>query len=79
VVPAGERPASVPVLVAAGDKGAWPRVLKTSATVHRATAHHVTATAHHKTALRHHIKRLLAKKRHPAAVASIPDRRQERF
>jgi hypothetical protein len=69
----------VPVLVAAGDKGAWPRVLKTSATVHRATALHVTATAHHKTALRHHIKRLLAKKPHPAAVASIPDRRQERF
>jgi peptidoglycan/xylan/chitin deacetylase (PgdA/CDA1 family) len=79
VVPAGERPASVPVLVAAGDKGAWPRVLKTSAAVHHATAHHVTATLHHKTALRHHIKRLLAKKRHPAAVASIPDRRQERF
>jgi peptidoglycan/xylan/chitin deacetylase (PgdA/CDA1 family) len=79
VVPAGERPASVPVLVAAGDKGAWPRVLKTSATVHRATARHVTAAAHHKTALHHHIKRLLAKKRHPAAVASIPERRQERF
>jgi peptidoglycan/xylan/chitin deacetylase (PgdA/CDA1 family) len=72
VVPAGERPASVPVLVAADDKGAWPRVLKTSATVHR-------ATAHHKTALRHHIKKLYAKKRHPAAVASIPERRQERF
>jgi peptidoglycan/xylan/chitin deacetylase (PgdA/CDA1 family) len=72
VVPAGERPASVPVLVAAGDKGAWPRVLKTSATVHR-------ATARHKTALRHHIKKLYAKKRHPAAVASIPERRQERF
>ena len=79
VVPAGERPASVPVLVAAGDKGAWPRVLKTSATVHRAAAHHVAATAHHKTAPRHHIKKLYAKKRHPAAVASIPDRRQERF
>ena len=81
VVPAGERPASVPVLVAAGDKGAWPRVLKTSATGHRTAAHQVTATAHHKTALRHHIKnkKLYAKKRHPAAVASIPDRRQERF
>ena len=38
VVPAGERPASVPVLVAAEDKGNWPRVLKTSATVHHATA-----------------------------------------
>ena len=35
VVPAGERPASVPVLVAAPDKGAWPRVLKTSATATR--------------------------------------------
>jgi peptidoglycan/xylan/chitin deacetylase (PgdA/CDA1 family) len=79
VVPAGERPASVPVLMGAGDKGAWPRVLKTSATVHRATARHVTAAAHHKTALRHYIKRLLAKKRHPAAVASILERRQERF
>ena len=72
VVPAGERPASVPVLVAASDKGAWPRVLKTSATVHH-------ATAQHKTALRHHIKKVYAKKRNPAAVASIPDRRQERF
>jgi hypothetical protein len=65
--------------VAAGDKGAWPRVLKTSANVHHATAHHVAAIVHHKTALRHHIKKLYAKKRHPAAVASIPERRQERF
>jgi len=73
VVPAGERPASVPVLVAAGDKGAWPRVLKTSATVHRAAAHHVAATARHKTALRHHIKkhnvRHAGRKRHMAANA----------
>jgi hypothetical protein len=54
-------------------------VLKTSATVHHATARHMAAAVHHKAALRHHIKKVYAKKRHPAAVASIPDRRQERF
>lgn len=61
VVPTGERPASVPVLVAAPDKGAWPRVLKTS----------VTAGVKHKGALHHRIKKGLARKRHPA-VASLP-------
>jgi len=42
VVAKGERPASVPVLEAAADKGAWPRVLKTSAadTANGKPAHH---------------------------------------
>jgi peptidoglycan-N-acetylglucosamine deacetylase len=61
VVPTGERPATVPELVASPDKGAWPRVLKTS----------VTAAANHKATLRHRIKKALGRKRHPA-VASLP-------
>jgi peptidoglycan/xylan/chitin deacetylase (PgdA/CDA1 family) len=61
VVPTGERPATVPELVASPDKGAWPRVLKTS----------VTAAVNHKATLRHRIKKALGRKRHPA-VASLP-------
>ncbi len=51
VVAAGERPKSVPVLVAspAEDKGNWPRVLKTSA-----------RTSSDGTPLRHRVKKALA-------------------
>lgn len=77
VVSTGERPASVPVLVASPDKGAWPRVLKTRA----------AAVVSDKAALRHRIKKALARKRHRAAVASVPtpdsgtyrDRQQNNF
>ena len=61
VVPAGERPASVPMLAASPDKGAWPRVLKASADddiVMRKPVHH------------HRIKRAVTRKRHRAAFAS---------
>ena len=80
VVPAGERPAALPELVAspAEDKGDWPRVLKTSAsTISDETPlrHRIKrARASDKAALRHRIKKALAGKRHrrPAAVASVP-------
>jgi peptidoglycan-N-acetylglucosamine deacetylase len=70
VVPAGERPASVPVLVASPDsgKGAWPRVIRTSATGDEIA---------HKPKHHHRIKPAIAHKRHRgAAVASAwePDR-----
>ena len=80
VVPAGERPAALPELVAssAEDKGNWPRVLKTSAsttsdeTPLRHRIKKARASAH--AALRHRIKKTHAGKRHrrPAAVASMP-------
>jgi peptidoglycan/xylan/chitin deacetylase (PgdA/CDA1 family) len=67
VKPAGERPAAVPELVASSDKAAWPRVLETSA----------TGSIKDRVTLRHRIKKalakkILAKKRRPAAVASLP-------
>jgi peptidoglycan/xylan/chitin deacetylase (PgdA/CDA1 family) len=62
VAATGERPASVPELVAASDKGAWPRVLKTSATAH----------VRDKAALRHRVKKTLTRNRRPVAVASLP-------
>ena len=63
VVPAGERPASVPELVAspAEDKGNWPRVLKTSA---------AAVADGNKPTLRHHVKKAHAGKHRRAAVAS---------
>jgi peptidoglycan/xylan/chitin deacetylase (PgdA/CDA1 family) len=80
VVPTGERPATLPELVAspAEDKGTWPRLLKTSAsTVSDETPlRHRIKKAHaiDKAALRHRAKKALAGKRHrrPAAVASVP-------
>jgi peptidoglycan/xylan/chitin deacetylase (PgdA/CDA1 family) len=96
VVPAGERPASVPELVASPEpgKGAWPRVLKTSVTAassdgdrasmrHRLkktiasdepAPHHrlKQASANEESVLRYRIKHALARKRHAAAVASMP-------
>ena len=80
VVPAGERPAALPELVAspAEDKGNWPRVLKTSAstTSDETPLRHRIKKAHaiDKAALRHRAKKALTGKRHrrPAAVASIP-------
>jgi Predicted xylanase/chitin deacetylase len=63
VVAAGERPQSLPDLVASPiHEEAWPRVLKTSATAH----------VHVKAALRHRIKKAHTRKRRPAAVASLP-------
>ncbi len=60
VVPAGERPASVPELVASPvpDKEAWPRILKTS-------------IASHRPALRHHIRKNALGKHRPAKVAGV--------
>lgn len=62
VVPAGERPAVLPELVAspAEDKGNWPRVLKTSA----------AADATDKLVLRHRVKKAVAGRRHRPTVAS---------
>jgi peptidoglycan/xylan/chitin deacetylase (PgdA/CDA1 family) len=61
VVAAGERPATLPELVAspASDKEAWPRVLQTSATGTEGVV------------LRHRIKKALAAKRHSAKLAGI--------
>ena len=63
VVAKGERPPSVPILVAAPDKGAWPRVLKTSA---------AAIAAGDKPALHRHVREALAGKRRRAKVASVP-------
>jgi len=65
VVPTGERPASVPTLVASTDKGNWPRVLKVSA----------TASIPDRATLRHRVKKALARKHHRATLASakLPD------
>ena len=63
VVASGERPTSVPVLVASpkSDQGAWPRVLRTSA----ASGEHTLKAQHRR------IKELLAGKRHPTTTASL--------
>jgi peptidoglycan/xylan/chitin deacetylase (PgdA/CDA1 family) len=64
VVAAGERPATLPELVAspASDKGVWPRVLQASASSTEGVV------------LRHRIKKALAAKRHPAKLAGVMDR-----
>ena len=72
VVPAGERPASVPELMAAPDKekGAWPRVLKTSADA---------VVSGDKPALRHHhvkIAKAMAS-RHRRPVVHVSARKRE--
>jgi peptidoglycan/xylan/chitin deacetylase (PgdA/CDA1 family) len=79
VVPAGERPASVPELVAspAENRGAWPRVVKTSAketdSDRPARHHHIKrAAASDRPTLHHRVKKALSRKRHSAAVASLP-------
>jgi len=68
VVPSGERPASVPVLVASTDKGNWPRVLKTSTTA-------TTGSIPDRATLRHRVKKALAHKHHRTTLASakLPD------
>ena len=86
VVPAGERPASVPALVAspAEERGAWPRLLKTSAANtggNRAALHHRAkkARARHEPALHHRLKKVLAGNepapRHRLKVALASKRR----
>jgi len=66
VVAAGERPKSLPELVASPgqDKGAWPTVLKTSA--RNNSGEQPAATKHHRT------KIASAGKRHTRAAASAP-------
>jgi peptidoglycan/xylan/chitin deacetylase (PgdA/CDA1 family) len=78
VVPAGERPTSVPELVAspAETKGAWPRVVKASATSaandEPAPRHRIKkARANHEPAQHHRVKKVAGKRR---AVASLPAR-----
>lgn len=78
VVPAGDRPASVPELVAspADAKGAWPRVLKASVTSdandESAPRHRIKkARADNKPAVHHRAKKATGKRR---AVASLPER-----
>jgi peptidoglycan/xylan/chitin deacetylase (PgdA/CDA1 family) len=60
VVPMGERPASLPDLVASpvSGKEAWPRILKTS-------------VARHRPALHHHIRKHAVGKHRPAKVAVV--------
>jgi peptidoglycan/xylan/chitin deacetylase (PgdA/CDA1 family) len=77
VVPAGERPASVPALVASGaeTKGAWPRVLKASATStasdEPAPRHRIKKTsARHGPTPHHRVKKTTRRHR---AVASLPE------
>jgi peptidoglycan/xylan/chitin deacetylase (PgdA/CDA1 family) len=64
VVPSGERPKTLPELVAtpAEDKHAWPRVVRTS----------TTKSSQSSAAGRHHIKKLVAGKRHRVKTASLP-------
>jgi len=63
VVPAGDRPISVPDLVASPiDKGAWPTVLTSASS----GDHAVIARRHHS------IKTLITNKRRRAAIASLP-------
>jgi hypothetical protein len=63
VVSAGERPESLPELVASPDakKEAWPRVVPTT------TAHETTA----KTALRHRVKKIISGKHRRPSVAGL--------
>lgn len=68
VVPAGERPKSLPELVAAHEsKGNWPRLVEKSSS---------NKKRHAKAALRHHIKKHIvrhaARKRHVAANTAHP-------
>ncbi len=60
VVPAGERPASLPDLVASPvpDKEAWPRILKTHSASHRPAPHH-------------HVRKHVLGKHRPAKVAGV--------
>ncbi len=83
VVPAGDRPKSLPVLVAAhGDKDAWPRVLKAeekaekkSATHHKARHKHRKVARHH----RHHGKKHTVKRsRHKRHLADKKARSAEK-
>ncbi len=65
VVPAGERPATLPetmVASSAPDKEAWPRILKAS----------VTGSINDRPILHHRIKKLVAGKHRPAKVAVVP-------
>jgi len=68
-VPAGDRPKSVPELMAspATDGGARPTAL-TSAPSTPSGDYAVTARRHHS------IKTLIASKRRPAAVVSVPEK-----
>jgi peptidoglycan/xylan/chitin deacetylase (PgdA/CDA1 family) len=73
VVPAGERPASVPELIATDkEKGAWPRVLKASADA---------VVSGDKPALRHHqvkkAKTRSAESRHRGPVVHVSARKNE--
>jgi peptidoglycan/xylan/chitin deacetylase (PgdA/CDA1 family) len=75
VVPAGERPKSVPDLTAspAEDKGGWPRLLKTSAIStdsDRAPPRHRLKKVHasHEPTRRHRLNMTLASKRRPAVA-----------
>ncbi len=67
VVPAGERPKSLPELVAArGDKDAWPRVLQAEEKAEKTSAHSKARHKHRKTARhhRHHGKKHAVKRSH---------------
>ena len=65
VVPAGDRPKSVPELMAspATDRGAWPTVLTSAHSVDNA----MTTRRYHR------IKRVNASKHRPAVVVSVPE------
>ncbi len=64
VVPSGERPKTLPDMVAtpAEEKQAWPRVVRASA----------SKSSQSSAAVRHHIKKLVAGKRHRVKTASLP-------
>jgi peptidoglycan/xylan/chitin deacetylase (PgdA/CDA1 family) len=66
VLPAGDRPKSVPELIAspATDKGAWPTVLSSA----HSGVDALTTRRYHR------IKRLSASKRRPAVVVSVPEK-----
>ena len=72
VVPAGERPKSLPELVAArGDKDAWPRVLQAEEKAEKTSAHkarhkHRKSARHHRS---HHKKHTVKRSRHKRHVA----------
>jgi peptidoglycan/xylan/chitin deacetylase (PgdA/CDA1 family) len=65
VVAAGERPPSVPILVASPGKGAWPSVLKTTADA---------IVAEDKSVPQHPVKKILARHHHRSKMASAKPR-----
>jgi hypothetical protein len=82
VVPAGDRPKSVPEIAVAHEtaKSAWPTILQAKLEQSMARADRARSM-HHARASRHHAHKRLAhtvRKRHRRALASLPPREDSR-